>query len=124
MKLIEVTNLKAFYEAVKDQTLPLKTSYKLALLSRNIEQELNFYQTKFREIILEYCEMDENGNPLTTEDGAGIKLRAGTEMECTEKVRELQELEINFPETKFSIDEFEGVNLTIDQLKTGLVLFE
>lgn len=124
MKLIEIINFNAFYEAVKDKALSFKTSYKLAKIAKAVEVETEFYREKFREIILECAELDENGAPITTDDGEGIKLRPGTEGECAQKINELQTMEVEFPDIKLTLDEFDGIDLTIDQVKAALPLFE
>lgn len=124
MKLIEIINFTTFYEAVKSKTLPIKTSYKLAKIANAIEVETEFYREKFRDIVLEFAEIGEDGAPVTTEDGEGIKLRPGSEGECAQRINELQSMEVEFPDIRLTIDEFDGVDLTIDQIKAALPLFE
>jgi hypothetical protein len=124
MKLIEILNINLFIEQVKSQSLPFKTSYKLAKTAKAIETEVIFYQTKFREIIMQYAEIDENGQPVFIDDGAGIKLKEGLEQECNEKITELQNTEVAFEYTPFTPEEFDNIELSADILELALPLFE
>ena len=45
----------------------------------------------------------ENGN---------VEIIEGREVECNEKVRELENIEVEIPDTKFSIDELEVLELS------------
>lgn len=115
-KMQDILNYLTFYEAAKDQKIPLKTAYKLAQLSRAIEGEVSFYQEKLRAIIKEYGELDEEGNPITTDDGTGIKLRQGAEESCYSAMEELQEIEVALPDVKITADELEKMELTIIEM--------
>lgn len=113
IKMQNILNFTIFYEAVKSQKLSMKTAYRIAQLSKAIEHELEFYRTKLREIVEEHSEKDENGNPIPTADG-GIKICPGHETECYTSMQELQELEVELPDIKFTIEEFEKVELEPD----------
>lgn len=124
VKFTNITNFNTFYDAIKGAKLPIKTSYNLAKLARAIEEEVQFYREKFRELIFEYAELDENGSPIFLEGGEGVRLKTGSEEECGRKINELQNMEVELPDIKFSFDEFEGVELTLDQMQAALSFFE
>ena len=124
MKLIEILNINLFIDQVKTQPLPFKTSYKLAKTAKAIETEVTFYQSKFREIVMQYAELDENGQPVFIDNGASIKLKEGTEQECNEKIIELQNTEATLEYTPFTPEEFDSVELSADVLELALPLFE
>jgi hypothetical protein len=105
-----------FYETVKSQKLPMKTAYRLAQLAKAVDSELQFYREKMQSIVAEYGEKDEDGHPISTEDGNGIKLRAGTEALCFNAIRELQELEVNLPDITFSIEDFGAIELSAEEM--------
>ena len=116
VKMQDILGYLTFYEAAKDQKIPLKTAYKLAQLSKAIEGEVGFYQEKLRAIIKEYGQLDEEGNPILTEEGTGVKLRAGVEEECYNAMNELQEIEVTLPDVKITADELENMQLTIIEM--------
>lgn len=124
LKMQEIINFTTFYEAVKDEKLAIKTAYRLTKLTKAIENELGFYREKLQAIINQYAQLDENGKPIPTEDGAGVKLRPETEADCYAAIYELQDIEVELPDIKFTFDEFEGTQLTIAQINTAMNFFE
>ena len=112
LKMYQITDFPSVFEKVKAQKLPFKTAYRLTLLAQEIEKHINFYQEKFREVIAEYSQKDENGNPVPTDDGQGVKLLEGKTQEAYDKVNELRELEVELPDVKLSPDAFGDVELT------------
>jgi hypothetical protein len=120
----EITNFTTFYEAVKDSKLSIKTAYRLTKLTKAIENELGFYREKLQAIIKQYAQLDEEGKPIPTDDGAGVILRPETEADCYAAIYELQDIEVELPDIKFTFDEFEGTQLTIAQINTAMNFFE
>ena len=116
----EIINFSVFYDVVKTQKVGIKTAYKLAQLSRAIETEMQFYREKLQSIILEYGQLDSNGLPISTEDGSGVKLRAGVEAQCFSAIEELQSIEVALPDIKFTFEEFENVELTVGEMNAAM----
>jgi hypothetical protein len=113
LKMQDILGFTSFYDTVKSQKLTMKTAYKLAQLARAVDGELQFYREKLQAIIGEYGMLDDNGQPVPTEDGDGIKLRPGAEEACYLAMRELQNIEVTLPDIIFSINDFDGIELTI-----------
>lgn len=113
-KMSNIINFEIFYNEVKTTKLPLKTAFKLSNLTRAIESQIGFYREKFQEILKEYGEFDEEGNIKTINDGAGIKVKEGKEMECITKINELQSLDVELPDITFDIEEFGDIELTVE----------
>ena len=124
IKLIEVTDFSTFYNSVKNQKLSIKTAYKLTLLAKSLDTQLQFYREKLQEIIREYAAFDENGQPITIENGQGIKLRDGVDMDCARAMAELQNMEVTIPDIKFSLDEFANVELTTTEMASIMPFIE
>ena len=116
LKMYEITELPSFFEKVKSQKLPFKTSYKLALFAQEIEKHTAFYQEQFRELLFTYGKKDEDGNLVPTADGQGIVLIEETMEEAQTKLVELRELDVELPDIKFSVEEFEKMELTPTEL--------
>lgn len=111
-KITTIIDFPSFFTKVKSQKLPFKTSYKLALLAKEIEKHVAFYQESFRNLIMEYSKKDENGNPIPTDDGQGVKLAEETMTEAYQRLSELQDLDAELPDYKFSPDDFGDIELT------------
>ena len=113
LKMQTVLGFATFYEAVVHGKLPIKTAYKLNKLTKAIDNEITFYREKLQAIINEFAELDENGNPIPTEDGNGVKLRPESEADCYAAVYELQNIEVELPDITFTFDEFDNAQLTM-----------
>lgn len=112
LKMYQLIDFPTFYEKVKNQKMPFKTSYRLTLLATEIEKHINYYQEQFRSLLMEYSKKDENGMPLPTDDGQGVLLVEKTMNEAYSKLNELRELDVELPDTKFSPDDFDKLELS------------
>ena len=74
------------------------------------------YHQKFSEIINEFGKRDENGEFVYSQDGSSIEIIEGRQTECQEKVNELQNLEAEIQDIFFTIDELDGLNLTLYEM--------
>lgn len=123
MKMYEILELPNLYESIANMKLPLKTSYKFNRLMRRAEEEIAFYQQKFKEIVDEYG-VKENGEYKFTPDGSSVLIIPGKESECNEKLIELRNLDIPITNITFSIDELDGLDVSISQLNCLMSLIE
>lgn len=121
-QLQTILNFSQFYSLTTSHKLPIKVAYKLSRLATAIESEVTFYQTKLREILNEYCLVDDNGNYVLTDDGQGFKIQLEKEIECNQAMADLHNLEIELPDITFNIDEFDGMELRIQDLN-GIMPF-
>ena len=123
MKMYEVLELQNLYNSISDIKLPLKTTYKFTRLMRRAEEEISFYQEKIREIVEEYG-VKENGKYNLTPDGQSIAIIPGKEVECNNKLAELRNLDVQIDNIKFSIEELEGIDISISELSCLMSLIE
>jgi hypothetical protein len=123
MKMHEVLDLQVLYQSIANTKLPLKTTYKFTRLMRRAEEEISFYQEKFREIIEEFG-VKENGEYKLTEDGQSILIIPGKEAECNNRLTELRNLDVQIDDIKFSIEELEGIDVSISELNCLMSLIE
>lgn len=123
MKMYEILELQTLYNSIANIKLPLKTTYKFTRLMKRAEEELTFYQQKFNEIVEEYG-VKENGEYKLTPDGQSIVIIPGKEVECNNKLAELRNLEVQIDGIKFSIEELEGIDVSISELSCLMSLIE
>ena len=112
LKMHQILDFPNFYTLVKNQKISFKTSYRLAMLAAEVEKQYNFYAEQFRALLNQYGQKDIEGNLIPTEDGQGVKLVQETMEECYTKVNELRDLDITLPDCYFSLDDFDGIELT------------
>ena len=124
LKIYKIINFSSFFEKVKNQKLPFKTSYQLTLLDQEIEKHTNFYQEKFRELIMEYGKKDSDGGLVPTADGQGIQLMEDKIQEANERIQELQSLDVELPDIKFSPNDFNNISLSPLEMKAILPFIE
>lgn len=123
MKMYEILELQTLYKSIANIKLPLKTTYKFTRLMRRAEEEISFYQEKFREIIEEYG-VKENGQYKLLSDGQSIAIIPGKEVECNKRLTELRNLDVPIDGIKFSIEELEGIDVSISELSCLMSLIE
>ena len=123
MKMYEVLDFSKVYDSIKNEKMSIKTAYKLNKLIKKIEEENNFYNIKFHEIIEQYAEKNDQGEYQYIDENS-IKIKEGKEQECYKKVSELQNLEIETPNITFSIEELGDINLTIDTVNMLMPFIE
>lgn len=124
LKMSQLLNIKSIFDTIKEKKLPIRTAYKINKLFSPIDNEFSFYQQKFGEIVLEYGKKDENGNFIYAADGASIEIMDGRQVECQAKVEELNSIEIDLPDIKFTLDELDGLNFTLGQLECLMPFIE
>lgn len=123
MKMYEVLELQNLYNSISNIKLPLKTTYKFTRLMKRAEEEIAFYQEKFREIVEEYG-VKENGQYKLTPDGQSIAIIPGKEVECNTRLTELRNLDVQIDNIKFTIEELEGIDVSISELTCLMSLIE
>lgn len=118
--LSELLTFPKFYNAVKNQKLPLATAYKLAKLADKINIELTFYREKLNQIVAEYSIKDEAGNSCPTQDGDGIQIDPLKVTECEKCVEALATFEVELPDYQFRLKDFGSIEIEPDLLATIL----
>lgn len=103
--------IKGISATVVDAKMPTKTAYKFMKLLKAIEEEETFFNEKMRDIIFEFGKKDENGQPIFLENG-NVEIIEGKEAECNDRVRELEDIEVDIPDTKFTLEELEVLELS------------
>ena len=120
LTMSQILALNEQKKAFEKLSLPIKTSYKLTKLFSSIDQEIDFYTNKMKEIITAYSQKDENGAPIWSEDGTYIKVIPEKMTKCQSEVLLLNTMEITPPDISFSIEDLGEVNLSPENLQVIL----
>lgn len=110
-ELVQIGNL---CEKFSNRVVSARLAYKLAKLSKAISEDINFYQEKYIEYLEMFGERDENGDFVSNK--GNIKIISGLEQECKEKFNELNSIEVEIPNIKFSLEELEQLNMTMKDM--------
>lgn len=117
LKMSNIIALKGVCENLKSQKTSVKTAYKISKILDAVEKEFAFYQTKFTEIINEYSEKDENGQPVLINDGQGVKIQPDKISEAQIKMVELEAIEVDLNTSPLTLDELEGLEISISDMQ-------
>ena len=90
--------------------IPLKGAYKINKIKKAVEQEAEFYSTKFQEIVDKYAQKDETGQVKFSEDGDQILIQEDKIAECNQALEDLQNMTV----------EIDNFNLTLADLGDNL----
>lgn len=106
---------KAAQGNLKDKAFNLQTQYKILRLVKAIEEEDELMQQSVLKVAEQYAQRDENGQIIINEDG-GFSLDRNRMEEITNELNNINNAEIQIPDIYFSLDEFEGLGLTLEEL--------
>ena len=112
MKMIEAINVKNTLGNFINTQLPISFSYKIMKFISSVEKEEQFFNQKLKELIEEYSEKDDNGAPVMTSQQY-FKIAKDKEKECEEKVKELENLDVEVFEFKISLEDIEKMELKV-----------
>lgn len=113
MKLYNLLQIRTIInEHIKDTDLmPAQLAYKIMKIMKNTQNDIIFYQEQINKIINTYGEKDENGNLIQQEQG--VKIIENKLPECNQKMAELNNTEVEFPNIKFSLKELEPFKFSV-----------
>ena len=98
----------AVLNKVIDREIPIKTAYWLGRAATQIESEVRTFEAARMKAVKKYCELDEEGNPISEDDHYKITDTEGFNKEYQELLDE--KFEIKFE--PISIDAFGDVSIT------------
>lgn len=118
MKLSKLIKIRSVFLQMKNEKMPIKTGYQIARFLQDSDTEFQFYEEKYREIILSCAELNEDGSPKASEDGASIKIQEDKMQECITNLNELENTDVRDFEIKINVVDLENAGLTVEQLYT------
>ena len=116
MKLSEVIKVRGIFLQIKDTKMPIKTSYQIARFLQKTDADATFYSDKYRDIINECAELNEDGTPNASEDGMNIKIREDKIQDCVTMIQELEATDVGDFALKIDVSDLENSGLTVEQL--------
>ena len=111
-----IQGLEELLEKLKKQSFSIETQYKFLKINKTLKEERDLFAEQSLYLLSNYAEKDENGQIITKEDG-GIKIKEDKLKECASKVQEINNMEVQFPDIYFSLDELEPLGLTLKELE-------
>ena len=124
IKLYQILDIQTLCLSLREAKLKLKTAYKFTKLLHRLEEESKFYQEKFSKILSDCGQKEETGEYKLSSDGRSVLILPEKLDECNARIEELRNLEVEMDDFKFSLEELEGVNLTIMEMNCLMPLIE
>ena len=124
MKMLDAIRFQEIYPEINQIKLPIQTAYKLSRIVSYISEQVEFYDQEISKILQEYGQKNEDGTLKISDDGTSIKIIDGKMKECSDKIIELQSIQIAEPSYKIDISELDGLSLTLEQMNILLPFIE
>ena len=99
-----------------NKLLPLKTAFHLAQIAKQAEEYHTFYINSFNNILTDCAEWDEQGNLIYLENHS-ISLLPEHAKEAENRLQELDHLEVDLPDVKLPLGDFEKVSLSPEDIQ-------
>ena len=119
-QLKNILNFDITYNKIKEASektsIPVKVLYKINKLAKAVQEEKDFFQNEMEKLINTYGERDEQNQLIILEGGKSVKIDENRLQECQNKVNELYLLEVELPDIKFKLEDFEGCGLTLEDI--------
>lgn len=112
MNIITLINTARIFNQFAQTKISSKLAYKIMKFCKSVAVEEEFYNTKRSEIIDMYAVKDENGQIAVSDDGM-IKIVPDKINEANVAMQELNGIEVEAPSIKFTLDELEGLELSV-----------
>lgn len=112
MNIITLINTARIFNRFAQTKLSSKLAYKIMKFCKSAAMEEEFYETKRNEIINTYAIKDESGQVIVSDDGM-ISIMPDKMAEANAAMQELNGIEVEAPSIRFTIDELEGLELSV-----------
>ena len=109
--------LAAARGSLKDKSFNIQTQYKILKLQKSIIEEKVIVDELLNKVIEDYCKRDDNNQPIFGENG-NYTFREEDLNEILSRIEEINNTDIQVPDIYFSLDELEGLGLTLDELRS------
>ena len=110
LEIHEALQIKRILMPFSEQKLPIKTSYKMVKLISNIEKEGVIFDEQLQKLLAEYAVKNEEGK-IDFVDG-GIAIEKGKEDEFYKEFDELNSIEIEIADIKFTVEELSNLEIS------------
>lgn len=113
-KSSNLEGLQKVINKTKSKVFSLETQYKFLKILKIIEPEIEIYKEQMDLLVYQFAERDANNKIIS--DINGIKIDPNKVTECQEKIQKLNSMEISFHDILFRLEEFVGLDLTLEDL--------
>ena len=114
MELKELVKAVRIMESIQYEKTNINLAYKIMKFMRMAKDDVEFYDKTAGEIINKYALKDKKNEVVVKENK--IQLDLAKQEEMNKEFETLNTKEIDFPEVKFKLSDFEGINFSAVEL--------
>jgi len=114
MELKELVKAVRIMESIQYEKTNINLAYKIMKFMKMAKDDVEFYDKTAGEIINKYALKDKKNEVVVKENK--IQLDLAKQEEMNKEVEALNTKEIDFPEVKFKLSDFEGINFSAVEL--------
>lgn len=115
MKILDFINVSKIFGQFTSVKISPKLAYKIMKFNKVLEEDQVFYQNKYNELIQTYSEKDELGEIMIDKSGI-VKIMPDKIEEANQKLQELNNIEVEIPNIKFTLDELSELQLSVEEI--------
>lgn len=119
IRMFQVFRILDIYGRVKTLKVPAKVAYKFNKLCIGLDEDNKFYNEELNKILQQYANKNEDGSFKRTELG-GIDIKEDQIETAQKEIDSLYNLEVDVPDIKFTIDELDDLELSIEDFNAML----
>ena len=123
VSLNDILNANETFSQIMSQSFKGSLAFKIARLARELNKEVETFNTERQKLVNEYCEKDENGNFITVDNG-NIKIMDDKIEDFTNDFSSLLSTEVEINAEKLPIDKIDDFNITPQQVLSLEKFFE
>lgn len=123
IKRFELNNIREVILQIGDKKGPIKTQYKLVKLKKIADEEQQIYQDLVDKNCMQFLKRDENDKLIPHPNGGYTIIEDKIE-ECNKTIEEILDTEIEINDIEFTLDELEGLDLSLAQTEAMMAVIK
>lgn len=116
MKIVNIINVVKIFEQFMSIKISPKLAYKVMKITKAFQEDKNFYWEKYNELAQFYGEKDNFGKVIIDQSSGVIKIMPDKIEEANQKLQELNNIEVEIPDIKFTLDELSELQLSVEEI--------
>lgn len=123
IKLNDVVNATETFNKIMQQSFKGSLAFKIARLARELDKEMQTFNTERQKIIQKYGEKDENGE-LKIDENGNVKFENSKIQEINEEFNSLLNTELEINADKLPMDSIDAFEITPQEMLSIETFFE
>lgn len=110
-----IGKINSIINKIKLKVFSIETQYKFLRIKKIVENELEIYNEQKDLLVQQYSEKDEGGK-IKIDSNNKVIIKKELLKDCAARLHELNSMQISMPDLYFTLDELDGLGLTLDDL--------